>query len=281
MTTSPHHNSYAQQLHLPGILGGMGAFAGVYFQLRLISILNSSGISHDQGYPDWIFLNASSIPDRATSPNECTSKLIEFGHTLERSGADFIVVTCNAAHAYRSAVQQALKVPWIDLPKLVSRELLLRSAAIGRIAILGTNAAVRSSIYSTILQATGFTTITPEINDDIQSALMDAIHHPNYGIKATGATATEQALEKIALAVEWCKRSEADAILIACTELSTIASQISSDKIIIVDPLEILARTTIALMYGHSNFDEDGNVSYGHRSPMSIEVKFQTHDVIT
>jgi len=258
MSNGTPSGSGLNQRYVPGIIGGMGSFAGVLFQLRLIECRKALGVSRDQDHPEWLFVNAASVPDRRapSAGSNCIAKLIQFGRKLEQSGCDFIVVPCNRAHVHWSEVQRELGVPWLHMPRLVSAELKLAVPSIRRVAVLATTGTLLSGLYPAVLNASGIAAISPSIGSEIQAGIMEAVYDPDFGIKATGTSISKQVVVRLKAAVGWCQQMEAEAVLVGCTDLSAATTHLGTTALPIIDALEILARSTIDVTYGRMSMHQ-------------------------
>ena len=85
-----------------GILGGMGPEATAYFYQKIIKFTNAS---KDQGHIPTLIYSNPQIPDRTEAilknkHGKIVYQLQCAAKTLEKAGADFIVIPCNTAHFY-------------------------------------------------------------------------------------------------------------------------------------------------------------------------------------
>jgi len=111
------------------------------------------------------------------------------------------------------------------------------------IGVLGTTGTFKTRVYSDPLRRKGFSLVLP--SEELQSQFIQpAIYHPDYGIKSSRIGELAKAVDLINFAISQLEDEGAKVIILGCTELSMIKSQVQGTSIII-DPLTILARSLI------------------------------------
>lgn len=238
---------------LIGILGGMGTSAGLYFQNLFFELCNQRGISGDQNYPEWLYLNASLAPDRtAAIKGEGDSPvpyLISMLKKMQSAGVTAVVVTCNTAHVFFEEIISEVSLPWIHLPFETS--LMLQKNSISKIGLLTTEGTLISGIYRKTFSKTGIQVIEPSFGSALQTKVMDAIYNKNYGIKYTGSQLSDEAKQQIIQAV---KELNVNNILIGCTELSLAFSHIDL-PLKTFDPMKIAAQSLFDVWNGSRSLE--------------------------
>ncbi|NJO80354.1 MAG: amino acid racemase [Cyanobacteria bacterium RM1_2_2] len=242
------------QVAIPGILGGMGPLAHVEFERRLIQKNLERGVTCDQDHPVWVLVGASNIPDRTRSlagdVEDCTPWLVHYGRLLERAGVDFMIVTCNTAHAFYERVQPQLNVPWIHLMDHTAQFIVQHHPSLRRVGILATDGTLRTELYTRSLRRAGLLPIVPMLGSVVQNQVMQSIYHPEWGIKSAGIWVPDQALEQLQQAVNWLKQQGAELIIAGCTELSVALARMDTLSLPWIDPLEVAALLTLDLAFG-------------------------------
>ncbi|MEB3311577.1 MAG: amino acid racemase [Snowella sp.] len=242
-------NSLNQQQAIPGILGGLGTLSHVEFERKLIYEQSQRGAFHDQDYPVWILINAANIPDRSVSilngTADCVPWLIHYGKLLESAGADFLVVVCNTAHAFYHQVQPHLNIPWLNLIDLTVEFLAQNYPLIKTVGILATDGTISAGLYEKSLQKMGLTVVSNPLNSSLQKQIMQAIYHPQWGIKATGNSISCEVYDTLHWVIAEFKNQAVDLIIPGCTELAIAVSQMEQISIPWLDPLDIMAKITI------------------------------------
>jgi aspartate racemase len=99
-----------------GVIGGLGPAATLDFFDR---ILKRTKALRDQDHLRLIIDNNTKVPDRnAASKGEGPppgSVIAASARGLQDAGAEFVVMACNAAHAYETEIRAAITVPFISM----------------------------------------------------------------------------------------------------------------------------------------------------------------------
>ena len=243
-----------EQIAMPGIIGGLGPLAHIQFEQILLARSCLRGATCDQAHPEWILMNATQIPDRTKSIKgivpDCTPYLVKYGQRLQRAGADFLIVTCNTAHAFYPQVQAQLDIPWIPLMQATTQAIREQFPAAQNVGILATDGTLQAQLYHQSLCQAGLAPICPAMGSPMQRRVMQSIYHPHWGIKTTGATVAHQALTALAHATHWLQEQGADLVIAGCTELSVGLAQIETLSLPWIDPLTAIADITLDLAHG-------------------------------
>lgn len=247
-----------QQSNLPGILGGLGPLAHIEFEKRLLHHSVRRGACRDQDHPDWVLLSAASTPDRTqrllNQGQDCVPSLVRSARTLAMMGADFLVVTCNTAHAFYPAVQPHIDIPWFHMMEATAQHIATHYPHIQRVGLLATDGTMRSQLYPKSLSQYGLDVIAPSVDSPIQSGVMESIYAPHWGIKSSCTLVSDRALEELAIAIRWLEHQGAELIIAGCTELSVGLRAMPSRsmkpmQMEWVDPLDIMAKITVDVAY--------------------------------
>lgn len=226
-----------------GILGGIGPMATVYFMRRVLDLTDAS---RDQDHVDMLVWNHASIPDRTAylvgdSADSPGPVMAQDARELERAGAKFIAVPCNTAQAFQDEVVAAVDIPVIDI---VEETLAAARAAVPgltHVGILATDGTLRAQTYHRAAQAAGLTPVAPD--DVVQKDVMSMIYD---GVKA--GMPVER--DRFDAAVAHLRDKGAGAVLLACTELSILRTDLAVDDPDVVDSLDALAARTVTMAGG-------------------------------
>ena len=242
-----------RQKNVPGIIGGTGTLAAIEFETKLLKLGHVKGARSDQEHILWILINATAIPDRTKSISgeveDCSSFYVKYSKILQEAGADFVVTTCNTAHAFYDTVQKQISIPWINLIEITVNHIQNNFPEKKKIGLLATNGTLQSKLYENILFSAGFQCIYPKIDSDIQKVVMDSIYDNEFGIKATGERVSQQAIKGIQEAVIYLQDRGAELFIAGCTEISVGLKCADKLNFIWIDPLDILAEVTYNLAY--------------------------------
>ena len=246
-----------QQKWIPGILGGLGALSHVEFERKLIEQHSQRGACTDQDYPVWILINAANIPDRTDSilhqTTDCVPGLVHYGKLLELAGADFMVVVCNTAHAFYQEVQAQLNIPWLNLIDLTVEFITHNYPTLKNVGILATDGTIKAGLYEKSLQKMGRNVVYHPLHSPLQQQIMEAIYHPQWGIKSTGNRVSLEAIEILEQAIAEFETEEVELIIAGCTELAIALNKMNKVLIPWLDPLDILAQITLDRAFSHKS----------------------------
>jgi aspartate racemase len=99
-----------------GVLGGLGPAATADFFSKVVMATPAAA---DQDHLHVIIDNNPKVPNRneavAGTGVSPAPVLAEMASRLETAGADFLVMVCNAAHAFQDAITDAVRVPFVSI----------------------------------------------------------------------------------------------------------------------------------------------------------------------
>jgi len=229
-----------------GVLGGMGPAATLDFYGRLISL---RGASSDEEHPPCLLNCATQVPDRTNhivgAGPDPVPALVEGVMVLEAGGAEFIAIPCNTAHAYLSAMREAVGIPVLNMIATAVAAVRRDVPDARQVGILATTGTLRTGLYDGLLREAGCEPLHPEESD--QMRVMEAIH----SIKG-GSIGPDERLSRTALALV---DRGAGAIIMGCTEIP-LGLNTESCPVKVIDATQALAEMTLSLALGELEFDD-------------------------
>ena len=220
-----------------GILGGMGPLATADL-FRKLTLLTDASCDNDHIR---VFIDSNArIPDRTaailsggTDPvPEMTSAL----RSLERCGADCVIMPCNTAHYFLPQLQKLTQLPFISMLEATTKACAARFAG-KTAAILATRGTLETGLYDTALAAQSVPFLRPD------EAETDVLMHLIYDVvKASKPLAPEADAWQALL--DSLRARGADYFILGCTELPIIADTLPAPGPF-VDPTAELARAAI------------------------------------
>lgn len=216
-----------------GVIGGLGPMATVYF-MQLITQMSDART--DQEHMDIILHSKPQIPDRTRyilrqSEENPLPVMAEVGKGLAAQGADLIAIPCVTAHYFRRQLEDEIGVPIIDA--IEETAVYLEQEGITKAGIAATDGTVACGLLQRSLESHGISCVLP--GQEGQRRVMRLIYED---IKA-GRTPDLPSFEATA---QQLFREGAQAVLLACTELSLIRNELGSG---FLDILEVLARKSV------------------------------------
>ena len=222
-----------------GILGGMGPEATIYM-FRLIVKLTKVG--KDQDHIPIIVFNNPKIPDRTAAivsggPSPLPF-LVDSAISLEKAGADFILMPCVTAHYFYKEIVKHITIPFLHLLEesvgYVKREL----GHVRRIGLLATDGTVQTGLFQELFNKNGIEIVVPK--KEGQNLIMKALYQKE-GVKA-GYIGRPR--EMILQVLQQLIRDKVEGVIAGCTEIPLLLSQ-SDMEIPFINPLKIIARKSI------------------------------------
>jgi len=225
-----------------GVIGGMGPEATVEFLRRLVA---ATPAEDDADHLHVIVDNNPKVPSRIKAliegnGTDPTPALVGMARKLEGAGADFLVVPCNTAHHYLPAIRKAIRIPVLDVVDLAIAKLRALEPKPSRIGVLASPAVRLIGLFASRLSATGYKVMFP--NDEDEAKLFAIIK----SLKAGRVGDTHQrSYDAIARRLS---EDGADAMLVACTELSLLSAPQNCGPLF--DTLDLLVEATIRTARG-------------------------------
>jgi aspartate racemase len=217
-----------------GVIGGMGPEATVDFLRRLVA---RTPARDDADHLHVLVDNNPKIPSRIAALIEGTGEdpapmLCRMARGLEAQGADFLVMPCNTAHYYLPAIARAVRIPVLDMVQLSIGKLAGGPRWIGLLA----SPAVRLvELYKARMEQAGLDAIFPDASHE--GRLLGVIK----AVKAGKQGSAEQ--KDYAAVAQHLRQAGAEALLVACTELSVLAPPETGSPVL--DTLDVLVEATI------------------------------------
>ena len=211
-----------------GIIGGMGPEATVDLMRRVVA---KTPAQDDQDHIHLIVESNPKIPSRIAHLIEGTGadptpELIRIAVNLQRAGAHALAIPCNTAHAYAHSIRRAVSIPLLDMIDLTVEQ-IAGSPHIARVGLLASSAVLATELYAKAFSAHGIAVVQPKRQEEVM-AVIQAVKRGDTGPQS------QAALARIALELA----TQADVLLIGCSELSVIAAGVT---VPFVDSLDVQA----------------------------------------
>ena len=219
----------------------MGTQAGLDFCSKLAK-LNRGKL--DQNYPLFLLYNKSNIPDRKRNLEKYKKVLnaLVYGcKFLQRNKCKFISIPCNTAHYWYDDLKKIIKIPILNMPKIVYDNASKSCKRNSKIGLLATEATIKTGIYNKYFDKK-YRLISPQKKLQIKSV--------NKSIKFVKMGKTKDAEKAIKPAVNYLLKMRCKKIILGCTELPIAIFAYKSFKKaklskIFMDPNLILAEASM------------------------------------
>lgn len=218
-----------------GVLGGMGPDATVDFMSKVV---RATPANKDQDHLHMLVDNNPQVPNRQDAllhdGEDPGPALAAMARNLETAGADFLVMPCNTAHAFKDAIVDAVDIPLVSIID-VSVAACAGAAAVG---ILATDGCVASGVFQDALAERGARAVLPDSAET--QALMRLVTRIKAGDRGEDVGAHMRRLAAALVA------RGADAIIAGCTEIPLVLRPADVD-VPLVSSTDALAEATVAI----------------------------------
>ena len=218
-----------------GIIGGMGPLATADLFRKIVLMTDAKC---DQEHPRVLIDCNTNIPDRTAAilsgGENPIPQLAASARTLERAGADVLMMPCNTAHYFYDGVTAATKLPVLHMLRLTAEEIDRRK--IRTVGLLATDGTIQTGIYERLCEEHGVTVVKPDAAG--QKQIMALIYD---GVKAGNASFDTAPVRTV---LDGMLASGVEAVVLGCTELP-IALTDYDLPYPVVDPTAVLARAAI------------------------------------
>jgi aspartate racemase len=136
--------------------------------------------------------------------------------SLEKAGADFILICTNTMHKVVDQIQSAISVPILHIAEVTAQE--LEKNNINKIALLGTKYTMEQDFYKEKLIDRGIEVLIPESDD--RSKINDVI----FNELCLGILSKSSKKAYLAI-IEKLAESGAQGVVLGCTEIGLLVKQ--------------------------------------------------------
>ncbi len=227
-----------------GIIGGMGPMAGADL---FIKVLEETVSSSDNGYIPTVLLSKTEIEDRTsfilgdihTNP---AHRILEAISELHMLGVEVVGIPCNSSHAFpiwslivRHPSIESGQIKLLSMIDELSKYLIFKK--IKKVMVLCTLGSFRANIFGSVLPQGLIEVHYPELE------IVQSVHQLIYEFKADKRPIKEiassflEVLQKVS--------STRLPVVLGCTELPLIASQLNGQTPQLIDPTRLLARALV------------------------------------
>jgi aspartate racemase len=198
-----------------GVLGGMGPLATVDFMDKLVK---ATSVSAEQDHLRVLVDSNAKVVDRnkaiaGTGPSPGV-QLAQMAAGLERSGAGFIVMACNTAHAFDQSIRDSISVPFVSMVEEAADACLRDHSGIHRVGVLGAPGCMASGLYQSALQRRGLEPMV--LNAGAQQAFNALLYQIKLGSPLTEITPPMKALAQLLI------DDGAELLIAGCTEVPLV-----------------------------------------------------------
>lgn len=176
--------------------------------------------------------------ERESNWSAVTEILISAAQTLEKSGADFLLLGCNTLHKVAPAIEKSISIPFLHIADGAGEK--FQRLGVNKIGLLGTQFTMEEGFYADRLENKfGLKVVTPALKE------REAIDNIIYNELCVGMINPESRL-LLRDTMQSMIRSGAESILLGCTELGIIIKP-EDVSVTILDTTVLHTETAVSL----------------------------------
>jgi aspartate racemase len=168
--------------------------------------------------------------------DELAKIMIEAARSLERGGADFVIICTNTMHKLYDQVQNNIRIPMLNIADATAEK--IKADGIDKIALLGTRFTMEEDFYKgRLVDRYGLDVIIPAENE------MEIVHRVIYDELCAGIINSD-AKQKYAEIIKGLVAEDAAGVILGCTEIGLLVKQEDS-PVPLFDTTEIHAKAAV------------------------------------
>ena len=145
---------------------------------------------------------------------EAAQLLVAAGQSLERAGADFIILCTNTMHKLADEIQTNLHIPLLHIADATAQT--IKAAGLSKIGLLGTRFTMEHDFYKgRLVDKYGLTILTPD------SPERETIHRVIYDELCLGIVKPESREHYLTI-IEKLVQAGAEGVILGCTEIELL-----------------------------------------------------------
>ena len=142
--------------------------------------------------------------------------LLEAARSLERAGADFIVICTNTMHKVVPQIKAGIKIPILHIAEATARQ--LKACQIDKVALLGTKYTMEQAFYKQKLMDEGIDVIVPDQEG------RSVVNRVIYEELCLGKIVEHSKKQFLAI-IDQLAEEGAQGIILGCTEIGLLVHQ--------------------------------------------------------
>ena len=173
--------------------------------------------------------------------DELAKIMIEAAQSLERGGADFVIICTNTMHKLYDKVQNHISIPMLNIADATAEN--IKAQGIDKIALLGTRFTMEENFYKgRLVDMFGLGVIIPEEDE------MEIVHRVIYDELCAGII-KPGSKQKYAAIIKRLIAAGAQGIILGCTEIGLLVTPEDS-SVALFDTTEIHAKAAVRYALG-------------------------------
>ncbi|TDL49730.1 aspartate/glutamate racemase family protein [Paenibacillus dendritiformis] len=151
---------------------------------------------------------------------EAGSLLGDAAHSLERAGADFIVICTNTMHKVMEHIEEKIDIPILHIADATANQ--INKSNIGTIGLLGTKYTMEQNFYKSRLESNGIKVLTP---NPLEREMVNKVIYEELCVGNIQQSSREYYKQVIKNLVD----AGAEGIVLGCTEIGLLVKPEDSE----------------------------------------------------
>jgi len=226
-----------------GLLGGMSwASTQTYYRLINEGVKNRLGGLHSAKMVLFSvdFAEIEALQQKGDWP-ATADILAGAALSVQKAGADFLVIGTNTMHKVAPEIEQAIGIPLLHIADATAQ--VLKKEGVTRVGLLGTRFTMEQAFYRERLEAAGIDVLTPD------ESQRDEVHRVIYEELCQGEIKSDSRHTYLDIVSSLSERG-AQAVILGCTEIGLLISQ-ADTEVPLYDTTEIHAARAVELALHH------------------------------
>jgi aspartate racemase len=216
-----------------GIIGGLGPETTAKFYMQIMSLCAKKNFEQR---PNILITNVpishkleEKFISRSIGKKEFRVLLTNAARTLEKGGADFIVLPCNTAHVFINDIKNSVNIPALSI---IDESInVLKSNGVKKAGLLSTPATIKNKLFDGKIDLC----LPSKNNQQKMGTIINSI--------LNNQQLDENRIKLLKIIDGISEKS--DALLLACTDLQLLIPEKEINGIEIFDTMQILADATV------------------------------------
>jgi len=156
--------------------------------------------------------------------DEAAQVMVEAGQSLERAGADLLVLCTNTMHKLAGEIEAGVSIPLLHIADATAE--VVKAAGIRRVGLLGTRYTMEQEFYKgRLVEKHGLEVVIPE------EAEREIVHRVIYDELCLGVIKPESRRAFTAI-IEKLAAAGAEGVILGCTEIENLVRQEDSPLLV-------------------------------------------------
>jgi aspartate racemase len=219
-----------------GMLGGM-SWESTLIYYKIINQYTNSLLGKQNNAKSILYtLNFEEIEQlqHQNKWDEAAELLIQASLSLQKAGADFIILCTNTMHKLLPKIEQSIDIPFLHIAKATANR--IKDDGINKVGLLGTKFTMQESFYKEILIDEGIEVVVPNQND------MQIVHKIIYNELCLGSI--KSGSKEIYIDIVK-KMGDIEGVILGCTEIGLLINQSDFSNIKVYDTTQIHAKAAV------------------------------------